>query len=379
MGLREGIASGLKAFSYADPNTAQLDQTRQELDLKQRAAIASLVVEGVRSGLIKDQSEAARVLKNLGPQFEQLTIPGNAPPAGLEGQGGGPPTPEQAEAQRTTIFGPEAQKPPGTLKERAMQTVIDAKKKIREGQPLTQEEKDRVAGARYLLETESTGFKTGPGGELRLESVKRQLPEELAIGPDMPATSSEIIRQKSLATKDRDDLLTRKEMSDKLTALDNNFKDDYVGYVSDILGDASIAAQKRFGDSPEFNDWWQSYQDFVNEVRHEKFGAALTATEKKEFLKAMITPGMKASLARKNLARQKALVETALKRKTKALKAAQFNEEEIMAIVENQPTTEEKTSIAKNIDDPRNLEGFDQLSPDKQQRLIKLYNARRSQ
>lgn len=106
MGLREGIGAGLRAFSYADPNNAQLDQRRTEFDLKQKAAMAGLVVEGVKNGTVP-QAEAAQFLKNLGPQFEQLTIPGNAPPGELTGQGGGPPTPEQSEAQRTTIFGPE--------------------------------------------------------------------------------------------------------------------------------------------------------------------------------------------------------------------------------------------------------------------------------
>jgi len=36
--------------------------------------------------------------------------------------------------------------------------------------------------------------------------------------------------------------------------------------------------------------WWQQYQAFVNDVRHQQFGAALTPTEQAEFEKAIVTP-----------------------------------------------------------------------------------------
>ena len=110
MGLREGIGEGLKAFGHANPAIAQIADQREQFDMKQKAAMAGLVAEGVREGRV-DPKEAAQFFKNLGPEFEKLTIPGNAPPAELAGQGGGPPTPEQSEAQRTTIFGPDKAKP----------------------------------------------------------------------------------------------------------------------------------------------------------------------------------------------------------------------------------------------------------------------------
>ena len=106
MGLREGIGEGLKAFGHANPAIAQIADQREQFDMKQKAAMAGLVIEGVKAGTVP-QEEAAQFLKNLGPQFEQLTGSGNAPPAALAGQGGGPPTPEQSEAQRTTLFSPE--------------------------------------------------------------------------------------------------------------------------------------------------------------------------------------------------------------------------------------------------------------------------------
>jgi hypothetical protein len=113
MGLREGIKSGLQAFSEVDPGQAQIRAGERRLDLQQKAAMAGLVMEGVKAGTVP-QEEAAQFLKNLGPQFEQLTLPGNAPPGELEAQGGGPPTPEQAESQRTTIIGPDEPDPLNT-------------------------------------------------------------------------------------------------------------------------------------------------------------------------------------------------------------------------------------------------------------------------
>ena len=45
MGLREGIGEGLKAFGYVNPNVAKMDQENKRFDLKQKAALAGLIVE----------------------------------------------------------------------------------------------------------------------------------------------------------------------------------------------------------------------------------------------------------------------------------------------------------------------------------------------
>lgn len=110
MALRENIKAGLRAFSEADPGQARIRAGERQLALEQKAAMAGLIIEGVKAGTVP-QEEAAQALKKLGPQFEQLTLPSSAPPAALEAQGGGPPTSEQAEAQRTTIFGPDKAEP----------------------------------------------------------------------------------------------------------------------------------------------------------------------------------------------------------------------------------------------------------------------------
>lgn len=58
--------------------------------------------------------------------------------------------------------------------------------------------------------------------------------------------------------------------------------------------------------SSDATNWWQSYQEHKNLVRNKLFGSALTVTERDEFDKAQITPGMSPKVVRENLARQDA-------------------------------------------------------------------------
>ena len=89
-----------------------------------------------------------------------------------------------------------------------------------------------------------------------------------------------------------------------ITRLNESFKPDYFGKVFDTVGNAQNAFAKRgFGDESQAN-WFQDYQSFKNLVRNQLFGAALTKTERDEFEKANISPGMSAELAQKNLQRQ---------------------------------------------------------------------------
>jgi len=114
---------------------------------------------------------------------------------------------------------------------------------------------------------------------------------------------------------------------DQLIGIGDTFDPSYAGYKSNFLGDAAIEAKKRFGEGEEsvkMVQWWQGYQSYVNNVRNRLFGAALTSTEKTEFLKAMVTPGMKPAQIEANLRRQKEIVRKAIARESKRFDNPRF-------------------------------------------------------
>ena len=93
---------------------------------------------------------------------------------------------------------------------------------------------------------------------------------------------------------------------DKLVDLLETFKPTYAGYPTDAAGAIAVLVAGKLSDpeSVDLYQWWQAYQDHVNKVRNELFGAALTAPEKAEFEKAMVTKGMSPTQAKANLERQ---------------------------------------------------------------------------
>lgn len=84
--------------------------------------------------------------------------------------------------------------------------------------------------------------------------------------------------------------------------LSTNFSDAYGGYKTGIAGDVANLAARNLGiGNTEGATWWQEYQNQKNIVRNKLFGSALTSTEKGEFDKANINPGMTSGAIRANL------------------------------------------------------------------------------
>lgn len=105
---------------------------------------------------------------------------------------------------------------------------------------------------------------------------------------------------------------------DEFNGLLDGFKDTYGGYKVRAAGDIANAWKRNVGGDDGQADWWQRYQMQQNEVRNRLFGSALTATEKAEFDKAMINPGMTPESIKTNLGRQ---LETMKKAEAKIYKA----------------------------------------------------------
>lgn len=90
------------------------------------------------------------------------------------------------------------------------------------------------------------------------------------------------------------------DMNRLYAGFDDNFAGQPLGF-----GELRNSIGRTFGGGPQQQaEWWQDYQTKKNITRNNLFGSALTATEKGEFEKADINPGMSPEVIRTNLARQ---------------------------------------------------------------------------
>jgi hypothetical protein len=100
---------------------------------------------------------------------------------------------------------------------------------------------------------------------------------------------------------------------DNLVNIYESFKPEFAGFGTNAVGEVAVFAAGKQSDekSVALYQWWQDYQNNINKVRNDLFGSALTAPEKAEFEKAMVTKGMNSAQAQKNLRRQAELAQKA--------------------------------------------------------------------
>lgn len=127
---------------------------------------------------------------------------------------------------------------------------------------------------------------------------------------------------KALSDSAIEKLGKKSSVADAFINLKSGFKQEYGGFKSSLLGDAKKEYESRFGQGSDFVDWWQKYQEQKNIVRHELYGSALTETEKSEFDKANIHPGMAPKQIEINLSRQEALNKRAAAKLARAYTAS---------------------------------------------------------
>jgi len=142
-----------------------------------------------------------------------------------------------------------------------------------------------------------------------------------ADGKQIPLPSMEKLAKQSNGVSD-------------ISNLASSFKQSYVGFGSDLLGKGAITIALRSSDpkSIEFGQWWQTYQNQVNQIRNDLFGAALTNTEKAEFDRAIVTPGMSGPQAQENLERQASAAQRAFEKITKAAAAGGYSKSALEAL-----------------------------------------------
>lgn len=129
-------------------------------------------------------------------------------------------------------------------------------------------------------------------------------------------------------------LAERAQSADKLVSIYESFKPEFAGFATDRVGDAAllIAGKSKDPKSVDLFQWWQGYQENINKVRNELFGAALTAPEKAEFEKAMVTKGMSPEQAATNLKRQAELAVNAYNKIDNVLRVQGFSKEGLNAL-----------------------------------------------
>lgn len=139
----------------------------------------------------------------------------------------------------------------------------------------------------------------------RVEEAQQRAAADMAVAGMRPG--------RPLPTSALNKLVAEAGALDAMEFLNTNFKDSYVGRVPGV-GGAEVALNKVVGFNKDEADWWQTYQQWQTDLRHSKFGAALTPTEKALFEKYNIQPSTNKETARRNLAKQQAIISVALGR-----------------------------------------------------------------
>lgn len=119
--------------------------------------------------------------------------------------------------------------------------------------------------------------------------------------------------------------------------LRSGYDPSYGGWKSTTLGDAVVEFKRRFGDDTGMADWWQSYRQWVIEIRHAKFGATLTGNELAAFNQIVANPSQDPKVIEANLNKQIEILEKAAARRATALAKEGYNTEAIDARITPQP------------------------------------------
>lgn len=177
-----------------------------------------------------------------------------------------------------------------------------------------------------------SGYKRTPEGNLVYEEGGPADPKVLTAAKKAQEEGKP--QGKPLPTKERESLEAAGGSFSDFTRLSQTFKPDYGGYKVSALGEAAMTATRYTGlGNKDAADWWSDYQAKKNVIRNKLFGSALTATEKGEFDKANITPGMTPEIIEAYLERQRDAASRAAYKLANYHIASGRNPEEVEAAV----------------------------------------------
>lgn len=167
--------------------------------------------------------------------------------------------------------------------------------------------------------------------------------ESIPGGPADPAVKAAAAppKPRAMSRPTINDLASAGQSVTDLGRINEEWNPEYGGYKSQWWGDfnnwlgrigVSVGVGgNNIGASEDAALFWQDYQTYKNKVRNDLFGSALTATERAEFDKAVINPGMSPDVIQKNLARQQELARQAAAKIANAYLAQGYPPEQIEA------------------------------------------------
>ena len=114
-------------------------------------------------------------------------------------------------------------------------------------------------------------------------------------------------------------------------------KEGYGGYGFQVVGDTAKKLNDQFGVDEKFPggmstkqmNWWREYQTFINKVRNELYGSALTLTEAQAFEKSVASVASRPETLKLSLKSQFRTILDSLETRRDLLKGAGYNVSEI--------------------------------------------------
>jgi len=235
----------------------------------------------------------------------------------------------------------------GTQQERALQALRNLQIKVNGGGQLSEDEEFQAQSARAILSQQRMGI--DPVTNQPMFSQPLTVPESMSVGRSggsgkavntvPPITSG----RKPLDPGTEKKLGMMGEGVSQLNSLVSRFKDEFAGFVSDTLGAGAIESGRR-GILPKYKDtadFWQAYEQWITDVRAEKFGLSLTGNELKAMGQYKSKPSDSAAVIKTNMARQLKIVEDSIQRQLGAVAVSGQNVKQAEALLPK-PETKEK-------------------------------------
>lgn len=262
--------------------------------------------------------------------------------------------PDKRGGMKVTDFTPhDNEHAVGTQMERAVTGLQTLQKKQDAGTPLTPGESMQAQSWRAMLS--QTRMQIEPVTQQPYWSQPFTIPDSITVGGAQrapgpggvaapaaaPGAPGAVNRFPDLGTGRRGlDAGTEKKFESLGSSLNQQiplieqFDDKFGGFAIPFSGDAAMEMGRRInGKFTDMADWWQRYEAWITDLRAEKFGLSLTGHELAQMHKYRAVASDTPELIKKNLARQREIMEGAISRNLNAVSQSGQNVEQAKALL----------------------------------------------